>query len=416
MTHHCDLGRVSLRRVLFFDVAFSRPPRHSSGSKSLRVDLHTEHVVLSSILPFADPPGYLLMSDSALSEHRASEPVSSLNPNLKRQVQSAQRFSTDDYLQGIRTGDRVMLGRAITLIESTRPADRKHAHALLDACTPASNDSVRIGITGIPGVGKSTFIEALGLHIVEQGHALAVLTVDPSSERSRGSILGDKTRMPNLATHDNAFIRPSPTSGSLGGVARTTRETILLCEAAGYTHVLVETVGVGQSETAVRSMVDAFLLLALANTGDELQGIKRGIMEMADAIVINKADASPQAAINETRRTLRQALQLLPGRATKWTPPVLTCSALQQRGLAEVWDTLTEYIDHLRASNAFAEQRARQTRHWLRETIDHALQQDFYANNRVKKALPDLQEQVALGSESAYTAAHALIDLYRNAA
>ena len=354
------------------------------------------------------------MSDSALSEHHASGPVSSLNPNLKRQMQRATSFSTDAYLHGVKSGDRVMLGRAITLIESTRPEDRAQAHAVLDACTPAPNDSVRIGITGIPGVGKSTFIEALGLHIVEQDHRLAVLTVDPSSERSRGSILGDKTRMPKLATHDNAFIRPSPTSGSLGGVARTTRETILLCEAAGYTHILVETVGVGQSETAVRSMVDAFLLLALANTGDELQGIKRGIMEMADAIVINKADASPEHAVTETRRTLRQALQLLPDRSSGWTPPVLTCSALRHRGIDDVWTTLTEYIAHLRASDVFASQRAKQARHWLRETIDHALQQDFYANANVQAALPDLEEQVARGNESAYAAAQQLIAAYRS--
>ncbi|MES3630328.1 MAG: methylmalonyl Co-A mutase-associated GTPase MeaB [Longimonas sp.] len=353
-------------------------------------------------------------SDSALSEHRASGPVSSLNPNLKRQTRRTKRFSTRDYLQGIRDGDRVMLGRAITLIESTRPADREQAHAVLDACTPATANTVRVGVTGIPGVGKSTFIEALGLHLVDQGHRLAVLTVDPSSERSRGSILGDKTRMPNLATHDQAFIRPSPTSGSLGGVARTTRETILLCEAAGYTHVIVETVGVGQSETAVRSMVDAFLLLALANTGDELQGIKRGIMEMADVIVINKADASPETALNETRRTLKQALQLLPERATNWTPPVATCSALRQQGIDAVWQSITEYVDHLRDTGAFDEQRSQQTRHWLRETINHALQQDFYADPKVQSALGDLESDVASGAESAYAAAQMLIETYRS--
>ncbi|MGM0706216.1 MAG: methylmalonyl Co-A mutase-associated GTPase MeaB [Bacteroidota bacterium] len=352
--------------------------------------------------------------DSALSEHRAEGAVSPMNPNLKRHVQSTQQFDTEDYLRGLREGNRMMLSRAITLIESTRPDDQKQARTVLDACASARTNSIRIGITGIPGVGQSTFIEALGLHLAEAGKQVAVCTVDPSSERSRGSILGDKTRMPKLATHENAFIRPSPTGGSLGGVARTTRETILLCEAAGFTHVLVETVGVGQSETAVHAMVDCFLLLALAHTGDELQGIKRGIMEMADAIVINKADAHADTVVQQTRQTLRQALQLLPERTSGWTPPVLTCSALKQNGITDVWQAVRDCIDYLRKTDAFQKRRAQQARHWLRATIDHALQQDFYANDRVQQALPDLEEDVASGTQSAYTAAQRLLELYRS--
>ncbi len=353
-------------------------------------------------------------SRSALSEHRADGAVSSMNPHLKRHVEPTQQFDTAAYLRGLRNRNRVMLSRAITLIESTRPDDQKQARTVLDACASARPSSVRIGITGIPGVGKSTFIEALGLHLADSGKQVAVLTVDPSSERSRGSILGDKTRMPKLATHENAFIRPSPTGGSLGGVARTTRETILLCEAAGFTHILVETVGVGQSETAVHAMVDCFLLLALAHTGDELQGIKRGIMEMADAIVINKADAHEDTVVQQTRQTLTQALQLLPERTSGWTPPVLTCSALKSNGITEVWQSVRDCIDHLRETGAFEERRAQQARHWLRATIDHALQQDFYANNRVQQALPDLEDDVASGTQSAYTAAERLLGLYRS--
>jgi len=339
-----------------------------------------------------------------------------MNPNLERHVQPTQQFDTEAYLHGLRAGNRVMLSRAITLIESTRPADQKQARALLDACTTTPTESIRVGITGIPGVGKSTFIEALGLHLADAGKQIAVLTVDPSSERSRGSILGDKTRMPELATHENAFIRPSPTGGSLGGVARTTRETILLCEAAGFTHILVETVGVGQSETAVHAMVDCFLLLALPHTGDELQGIKRGIMEMADAIVINKADTHPDTVVQQTRQTLTQALKLLPKRTSGWTPPVLSCSAIKNEGIAKVWTAARDCVDHLKATGAFKKRRARQARHWLRATLDYALQQDFYANRRVQQALPDLEDDVATGTQSAYAAAEQLLDLYRASA
>ena len=353
-------------------------------------------------------------ADSALSEHRSDGAVSSMNPNLRRHVQPAQQFGTEAYLRGLRNGDRVMLSRAITLIESTRPEDQKQARALLDACTASATASIRVGITGIPGVGKSTFIEALGVHLADAGKQIAVLTVDPSSTRSQGSILGDKTRMPKLATHENAFIRPSPTGGSLGGVARTTRETILLCEAAGFTHILVETVGVGQSETAVHAMVDCFLLLALAHTGDELQGIKRGIMEMADAIVINKADAHPDTVVQQTRQTLTQALKLLPERTSGWTPPVLACSALKNNGIADVWAAVQKCIDHLKETGAFEERRARQARHWLRATLDYALQQDFYANDRVQQALPDLEDDVATGTQSAYAAAEQLIEIYKS--
>lgn len=379
----------------------------------IRLPLRCVFLARAGCLPLVFPSPAMASSTSALSEHRARGAVSSLNPNLNRHVQPTQSFSTADYLRGLREGDRVVLSRAITLIESTRADDQEQAHALLDACASMRGDSVRIGITGIPGVGKSTFIEALGVHLADAGNAVAVLTVDPSSERSRGSILGDKTRMPALATHENAFIRPSPTGGSLGGVARTTRETILLCEAAGFSHVLVETVGVGQSETAVHAMVDCFVLLALAHTGDELQGIKRGIMEMADAIVINKADAHADTVVQQTRQTLTQALKLLPERTTGWTPPVLACSALNEEGGAAVWEAVRECLDHLQATGAFEERRAKQARHWLRATIDHALQQDFYADPRVQAALPELEEEVASGAKSAYAATQRVLDVYR---
>ncbi|TAL81533.1 MAG: methylmalonyl Co-A mutase-associated GTPase MeaB, partial [Bacteroidetes bacterium] len=256
-----------------------------------------------------------------------------------------KKYTTEEYFEGIISGNRTILSQAITLIESSLPEHYETAQSIIEKCLPHSSKSIRIGITGVPGAGKSTFIETFGLHIISGGRKLAVLTIDPSSEHTKGSILGDKTRMEQLSTHKDAFIRPSPASGTLGGVARKTRETIILCEAAGFDTILVETVGVGQSETAVHSMVDLFLLLMLAGAGDELQGIKRGIMEMADLIAITKADGSNKPAADKARQSFQNALYLFPAKSSGWKPQVLTCSALQNNGIAELWEIIMEYVN-----------------------------------------------------------------------
>lgn len=341
---------------------------------------------------------------------------SNLNPNLaRRPAGKAAAPDVDAYVAGVLGGDRVMLSRAITLQESTRPAHREAARAVLDACVPHAGDALRVGITGVPGVGKSTFIEALGTRLVEgEGRRLAVLAVDPSSERTRGSILGDKTRMGRLTQLDGAYVRPSPTAGSLGGVARATRAALLLCEAAGYDTVFVETVGVGQSETTVRSMVDCFLLLALAGAGDELQGIKRGIVEMADALAINKADGDNAQAADLARQQYAQALHLFPLPASGWTPPVLTCSATTGAGLGAVWQAVLDFRDHTQANGFFAEQRREQARHWMHAAIEHRLRDAFFADARVRRALPGLERAVLDGRLSADAAAERLLALYRD--
>jgi LAO/AO transport system kinase len=344
-------------------------------------------------------------------------PLSNLNPDLKRhRPPSSRRAPTvDEYIGGILGSDRVVLSRAITLLESTRPTHRRTAQAVLDACLPHAGHSVRGGVTGVPGVGKSTFIEALGTRLVDAGHRLAVLAVDPSSTRTRGSILGDKTRMRRLAAHDDAYVRPSPTAGSLGGVARATREAMLLCEAAGFDVVFVETVGVGQSETTVRSMVDFFLLLALAGAGDELQGIKRGIVEMADALAINKADGNNRQAARRAQGQYERALSLFPPAPSGWTPPVLTCSAETGAGLGAVWDAVTRFRDETQASGFFGEQRRQQARHWMHQTIEHRLRDDFFSAPAVRNALPDIETDVLDGRLSSSAAAEALLRLYRDA-
>jgi LAO/AO transport system kinase len=352
---------------------------------------------------------------SALSETQAPGSVSSLNPNLKRRSTSSRPSprSAADYVDGIRSGDRVALSRAITLVESTRAEHQETAREILNECLPDTGTSVRVAVTGVPGVGKSTFIEALGTRLVDDGHRLAVLAVDPSSERSKGSILGDKTRMGRLTQHDDVFIRPSPTGGSLGGVARKTRETILLCEAAGFDVVFVETVGVGQSETTVHSMVDFFLLLALAGAGDELQGIKRGIMEMADAIAINKADGDNKTAAESARNEYQNALHLFPPADTGWEPPVLTCSSLTGEGIPEVWDTIEAYVDHVKAEGHFQKKRQEQARYWMHQTIEHRLLQDFFDADAVQALLDDVEADVLDGDLSSFAAAERLLDAYR---
>ncbi len=314
---------------------------------------------------------------------------------------------------GLRAGDRRALAKAITLVESTRADHREAAEALLTKMLVETGRSIRIGITGVPGVGKSTFIEAFGRHVIEAGHRIAVLAVDPSSKRSGGSILGDKTRMETLSKDPAAFIRPSPAAGSLGGVARRTREATLLCEAAGFDVILVETVGVGQSETAVADMVDMFLLLLLPGGGDELQGLKRGIMEMADLIVVNKADGDTEAVAGRTAAEYQHALRLIRPAGDDWTAEVRTASSLTGKGIAEVWQRIGAYREAMEPSGALAERRAAQARAWMWSEIGETLLADFKADPAVKDALPDVEQQVMAGELPAGAAARRLIDTFR---
>jgi LAO/AO transport system kinase len=309
-------------------------------------------------------------------------------------------------IEKILTGDRLALSKAITLVESTRTDDRKQAEMLLDKLIGHSGKSIRIGISGVPGVGKSTFIEALGMYLVQQGHKIAVLAVDPSSNKGKGSILGDKTRMEALSAERSAFIRPSPSSGSLGGVAARTRECILLCEAAGYDIIIVETVGVGQSEIAVSGMVDFFLLLMLAGAGDELQGIKRGIMEMADLIVVNKADGENEISANAARQAYARALHLFSAKESGWTPKVLTCSALHNTGIEEIASVINNYRLHSESSGFFADNRRKQDVEWFeslyQEMIGKMLLENITVQNTYKNCINDLKEgQLTPGSAAA---------------
>lgn len=308
----------------------------------------------------------------------------------------------------------MLLSRAITLIESSRADHQELAQEIIEGCLPHAGNSVRIGVTGVPGVGKSTFIESFGNYLIEEeGKKLAVLAVDPSSSRTRGSILGDKTRMETLSNNQNAYIRPTPTAGSLGGVARSTRETITLCEAAGFDVILIETVGVGQSEIAVHSMVDFFLLLMLAGAGDELQGIKRGIMEMADSIVINKADEGNEEAANRALLEYKNALHLFPPTESGWIPKVTTASALQNKGIEETWEIIDEYVRHTTAKGYFQKQRKDQSVYWLNESIQYELKQAFYGDKELKASLEQYQQDVQEGRISSYKAARELLALFR---
>lgn len=335
-----------------------------------------------------------------------------VNPNIAKFRRRKQLLSVDDYVAGILAGDRNILSQAITLVESILPEHQIIAQQVIERCLPHSGRSIRIGITGVPGAGKSTFIEALGVKVADMGHRLAVLAVDPSSERSGGSILGDKTRMEQLTTHRNAFVRPSPSAGSLGGVARKTRETIVLCEAAGFDTIFVETVGVGQSETAVHSMVDFFLLLLVSGAGDELQGIKRGIMEMADTIAITKADGDNISAANLAKTQYQNALALFPKSKSLWQPTATTCSSLEDTGISEIWKIITNYIAHTNANGYFDYNRTKQAKYWLYETIDEAIKNHFYSNENITKALPELQEKVLDNKISSFVAANELLELY----
>jgi LAO/AO transport system kinase len=351
-----------------------------------------------------------------LNIQQGIDPPSDTNRESIQQFRAKKQglLSADSYVEGIVSGNRTILGKAITLIESSLPSHMELSREIVERCLPHAGKSIRIGITGVPGVGKSTFIESLGTVLTGMKHKLAVLAIDPSSERSGGSILGDKTRMEKLSTDPMAFIRPSPSAGTLGGVARKTRETIILCEAAGYDIIFVETIGVGQSETAVHSMVDFFLLLMLAGAGDELQGIKRGIMEMADAIVITKADGNNMTKAETAKADYERALHLFPPKESEWVPPVLTCSALNSQGISDIWDAVTGYRDKTRSNGYFIHKRKGQARYWMHETIHQHLRDNFYLDDSIQKMLPVLEKKVLAGEFSPFHSARLLLEKYFN--
>ena len=325
-----------------------------------------------------------------------------------------QELSVNEYFNGIKEGNRTILSKAITLIESSNPNHHKIAEELIELCLPLSGNSIRIGITGVPGVGKSTFIEALGGYLTKNKDSkVAVLAIDPSSKKSGGSILGDKTRMNELSANKNAFVRPSPSSGTLGGVAKATRETIILCEAAGFDTILIETVGVGQSEIEVKSMVDFFLLLMLAGAGDELQGIKRGIMEIADAVIINKADGDNLTKAKLASREYKNALHLFPANTNNWTPKVAICSAYEKTGIEEVWEIIESYKNLTISNNSFENNRKQQAKFWLEQTINENLKSLFYNNQLVKERIKTIENKVIEGSISPFKAAKELLDLFK---
>jgi len=310
-------------------------------------------------------------------------------------------------------GDRRSLARAITLIESTRDDHRDQAEELLEILLPHTGKTMRVGISGVPGVGKSTFIEAFGQHVIAAGHAVAVLAVDPSSRRTGGSILGDKTRMEKLSRTTGAFIRPSPTSGTLGGVARRTREVLLACEASGFDVILVETVGVGQSETAVADLVDMFVLLLLPGGGDELQGIKKGIMELADLVVVNKADGDLRDAAGRAASDYANALRLLHPRTADWVPEVLTCSSLESTGIGDVWDRIGDFHKIVEASGAFERKRAEQARRWMWGEVDENLLSAFRRHPDVREKLAELEARVSESRLTPSAAAQILLEAFR---
>lgn len=349
-----------------------------------------------------------------LTVNSGIEQPSIVNPYLKQMHRKRrQMLSVQEFVDGILAGNVTVLSQAVTLVESVRPEHQAMAQEVIERCLPYSGNSVRIGISGVPGAGKSTSIDVFGLHVLERtGGRLAVLAIDPSSERTKGSILGDKTRMERLSVHPDVFVRPSPSAGSLGGVARKTRETIILCEAAGFDTIFVETVGVGQSETAVHSMVDFFLLIQLAGTGDELQGIKRGIMEMADGIIINKADGNNIDKAKLAATQFRNALHLFPASESGWTPQVLTYSGFYNIGVKEVWDMVYKYVDFVKANGYFDYRRNEQSKYWMYETINEHLRDSFYNNPRIAEMLEKKERQVLGGLETSFVAAKDLLDTY----
>ena len=351
---------------------------------------------------------------SALRVNKGIPQPSNVNKEAAKKfiLKNKERISCQEYVDGILSGNRTLLSRAITLVESSLPKHFLLAQKIIEKCIPYAGNSVRIGITGVPGVGKSTFIESFGKYLTKQNHKIAVLAIDPSSEITKGSILGDKTRMEELSVDPNAFIRPSPSAGTLGGVARKTREIIILCEAAGFNIIFVETVGVGQSETAVHSMVDFFLLLMLAGAGDELQGIKRGIMEMADGIVINKADGNNILKANAAKIEYQNALHLYPPPPSGWIPLVETCSALNHFRIKHVWEMISQYVLLTKENNYFNKKRQDQSQYHMIEMINEKLKDEFYNNTHVRKIFNEVQNELLLQQISSYNAAQKLWNVY----
>lgn len=357
------------------------------------------------------------MSDKKKSSLQEKEGVSQPETTSKSSAKKIQKRrgkqpSVDEFVTGILKGNITLLSRAITLVESTNTNHQKKANKILEACLPHANKSIRIGITGVPGVGKSTFIEAFGKHLTSLGKKVAVLAVDPSSSINKGSILGDKTRMEQLVTDENAFIRPSPSGTSLGGVAQKTRESIILCEAAGFDTIIIETVGVGQSETMVHSMVDFFLLLKIAGAGDELQGIKRGIIEMADAIVINKSDGENVKNTKIAKVEFNRALHLYPAKESGWQPKVLTASALKNKGIEEVYEMIQEYVSFTQSNDFFNIRRNEQNTFWLLSTIEQNLKNSFFKNNEIAVALAQEIDNIKNGVSTPFASAQKLLNLH----
>ena len=346
-----------------------------------------------------------------LSVNEGVQDAPTVNPYRKSSLKRHQ-YSASEFVEGILKGNISMLSQAVTLVESSLPEHQLIAQEVIEKCLPHAGKSIRLGITGVPGAGKSTFIEALGMYLVRDGHKLAVLAIDPSSERSKGSILGDKTRMEDLSVAKNAFIRPSPSSGSLGGVARKTRESIILCEAAGFDTIFVETVGVGQSETSVHSMVDFFLLIQLAGAGDELQGIKRGIMEMADGIAINKCDGSNVEKAHVAKSQYQNALHLFPPQESGWSPEAITCSSIDKNGIPEIWNMVERYVEFVKANNFFEFKRNAQSKYWMYETINEQLKANFYQNAEIQDLLIESEMKVLSNELSSFIAAKKLLDRY----
>jgi LAO/AO transport system kinase len=350
---------------------------------------------------------------SALNEKEGVLQSETLN---KEVVKRFKRFkknskSVGELISGILNHNQADLSQAITIIESTAQKHQQQAKEIIEKCLPHANKSIRIGITGVPGVGKSTFIESFGKLLIAKGKKVAVLTVDPSSSISKGSILGDKTRMEELVKEENAFIRPSASGDTLGGVARKTRETIILCEAAGFNVILIETVGVGQSETAVHSMTDFFLLLKLSGAGDELQGIKRGIMEMADSIVINKADGENLKAAKLAKTEFNRALHLYPPKENDWAPKTLLCSAINNEGISEIWEVITSYFETVKSNGYFQHKRKEQNKFWLLQTIESRLKSEFYANPSIKKELEKQLKALDENRTTPFEAAEILLSI-----
>jgi len=335
-----------------------------------------------------------------------------INPRINKIVSKPPEYSVEQYVEGIIKGDRNFLSRAISLLESSREIDKKMAEEIVRKCLPYSGKSERIGITGVPGVGKSTFINIFGRKLIEDGHKVAILAVDPSSSLSGGSILGDKTRMTFLSGNDKAFIRPSPSAGTLGGVAAKTRETMLLCEAAGFDKIIIETVGVGQSETSIASMVDVFVMLLVAGTGDELQGIKRGIMELVDILIFTKDDSDNQVRTKISKSQFETALMMFPPKPSQWYPKVLSVSSIEEKGFEQVLKTLKEYFELIYKNSFFEKNRDFQLVQWFNEQIENSIKHRFYNDSNIKNNIEEIKNNILQHKISPISAANSLIELF----